>query len=401
MIKRVIYFSCVDLSSPDGPGVNEREFALALTQRFHKNAWVIVPKMSRPLKEFDGVNLVQFSAAKRLLTSFFGIPERLRMLFKIRQLASMDEGDAILVARPYEMPIFLAILVLFSRLPVVLKTATLAVRKTQRKDARDHIFSVLNVILLRFCFKRAIAIDTVSERFKEAIADQIGAPEKILTQRNATNVERFSKPDTPPEDIARRLSALGKGPVLGFVGSHPSDRGARQLIETAKRIIHLFPELRIVIAGDDPGMKTIKELANSYGLTGSLVHLGLVSYDWIPAVVSKFDIGFSFGPESQSENTKPGFSAQKVAQYISAGASVISVSENHGFIEENDLGLLCRVEDYDAIANGCLHLLSCRSDDLSSVVKSSQLYARRNLSVKTALDARLQFWERKTKEYIA
>ncbi len=65
MIK-IIYTSVIDISKPNGPGVNEREFINCLLKKFKEQCSIIIPQPKSEVEELKGCSFVSYYKAKKI-----------------------------------------------------------------------------------------------------------------------------------------------------------------------------------------------------------------------------------------------------------------------------------------------------------------------------------------------
>ena len=94
MIRRILYFSPVDLAASDGPGTNEFEFTLSLSERFGQDAWCVVPKPTSDVAHLEHMNTC-FFALPELRTGLGFILSRLKMARAIKQLVRENDIDLV------------------------------------------------------------------------------------------------------------------------------------------------------------------------------------------------------------------------------------------------------------------------------------------------------------------
>ena len=383
-IKRILYFGYFDIMKSNGPGVNEFEFTRVLAKHYGKELWCVLPKPSAEVPHLEDVNTLIFRRPHHLnpisifLTSIY-LAVRMAWIFRRNRIN-------LVVARMWYMPIALLILTVVFRLPFALKTAGVPV-SIRRRHILSRIYWGFDDILQGYLLGRAILVDAVSHAYGEMLLRFV-QPEKIAVIQNAANTDFFQPMDN--RETKAELGIPDKWPVLGYVGGSPSERGARQLLETAKRILPEFPDLHVLIVGWDQELKHEEAEAEKIGIASHVRFLGQQPYSNIPALMNTIDVGFSFGPAHQ----RVVFSAQKAFQFFACGIPVVSIRENHEFIAENDLGALAEAHDFNAIAEATrtwAHRLKANHREIQQHIRA---YAVKHLSVDQALQTRLDFWAR-------
>ena len=205
---------------------------------------------------------------------------------------------------------------------------------------------------------------------------------------NAANTERFKPMEDPPEIPG--VDLRGRWPVLGFVGTSPSLRGACQMVEVARAILTDYPDTAVLVAGWDDGMEGVLVLAGRVGVEDRCYFPGTVSYEDVPAFINRMTIGYSFFEPWVTRRT--GNASQKVRQYLACGKPVISIHEGHEFLERENLGSTVDPDHIEEVEAATRMWLRCSQRDPVSVRDRLRAYAVAHLSTEKALTDRLEFW---------
>lgn len=92
----------------------------------------------------------------------------------------------------------------------------------------------------------------------------------------------------PPQVATPPWPREPSGPVVGFVGRLVPRKGALDLVKAAPAIRAVRPDVRIVIAGDDPYDDEGSEYAAAVRASGAVDHVGRVSD--APSILGHFDV---------------------------------------------------------------------------------------------------------------
>ncbi len=386
MIKRILYYCNYDISLPDGPGTNEYEYTVSLAKHFGKKAWCVLPKPSLEVDHLDQVNVIHFTlprlrALPRLLM------EARALAKKIDDICRNEEIDVVCV-RLANLPLVPWMLQNVYKRPLAIKTlgewkSTSPPASWLGRRLQDFIDWITVSVI-----KNAFAVDIgMQEKFN--IAQQLFKDDsRLCLIPNAANVDLFQPMDVPPQ--VEGIDLKGKWPVLGFLGSFPSDRGAREMIEVAYRLLPKYPDIAVVIAGSDKKLPEIKKRAKELGIADRCHFLGWVPYEEAFKMVNLMDMGFSFFDKIVVERT--GNASQKVRQYLACGKPVISIPEGHAFLEENDLGTIVDPENIEQLM-AAVHHWAPRVRQDATLAARLRDYAVKHLSTEKAFQDRIQFWE--------
>jgi glycosyltransferase involved in cell wall biosynthesis len=236
--------------------------------------------------------------------------------------------------------------------------------------------------------KSAFAVDAGMQELVDAIEGLRGSRSNVKCIPNAANTERFKPMEDPPEIPG--VDLRGRWPVLGFVGTSPSLRGARQMVEVARAILTDYPDTAVLVAGWDDGMEGVLVLAGRVGVEDRCYFPGTVSYEDVPAFINRMTIGYSFFEPWVTRRT--GNASQKVRQYLACGKPVISIKEGHEFLEREDLGSTVDPERIEEVEAATRMWLSRLQSQAALARDRLRAYAVAHLSTEKALTDRLQFW---------
>ena len=177
-------------------------------------------------------------------------------------------------------------------------------------------------------------------------------------------------------------------PMVGYVGSLPSEYGAGQLVEVAPRLASKYPNLGLLIVGDGPGLSDLKKRADELRILDRCTFTGYIPFDEVPLCVNALDVGVSFLPPKLAVASE-----QKVRQYLACGkAVVVSPGGNDYFLAGSGLGSIVPAADLEGIASELDRWLSLTPVERREFARRASQYARENLSVGSSMARRLEVW---------
>src|SRR5690606_20050806 len=316
---RIIYASTIDVSLPNGPSVNEREFILALHRKYGDNVGFILPEPTNPAVLVDLPNCTLFRVwPKRLhhLVAESGL------FWNLRSIARRNDLQLI-VSRCGLLPIGLASFALTNKAPIVLKThgdPTLRYLCDSGgfKAIAGRLLRPMSLVLSRYLVRRAVRVDFCTPQLVERNLESHPGVDasKFIMVGNATNVERF----TPASrEHAREVLVLPiQCRLVGYVGGVPWERGGRQILRATAELAPEFPDIRCaIIGGKGAGLETLRALARDLGVEDRCVIPGEVPYDKVPLWVNSFDVGVAMDLPERAGYV--GSSNQKIRQYLACG----------------------------------------------------------------------------------
>jgi glycosyltransferase involved in cell wall biosynthesis len=380
----------VDVTAPNGPGVNEREFLLSMYDRLAGRMHAVLPAPRRACDDLDLTCTTLYSNPSRW--NIFGFLWQQIMLYRIvRRLTSANRYDLIVV-RLSLLPLA------FHRLskrstPFAIKTLGEIQGFTANRGLKGIVAKALgpaNSWLFRKIVPRAIAVDCCTQtHYRDHLNDYDLRDECLMVVENATNITRFRPGD--PDEAKSRLGLSRFSPILGFVGGTPADRGGTQMLDVAARLTRDYPNLGVVIVGDDKG-SILKRRAKELGMDDRTSIPGLVPYETIPDYVNSFDVGFALDRPERMRTT--GNSYQKVRQYLACGKPVVTCVDERSELVQQDLVESVAPGDLAALERATRKLLSRDPAMRQRHTARATEFVRERLSTQFTLGQRLEFWGR-------
>ncbi len=384
----ILYVSMVDVSVPNGPGVNEREFMASLFRKFGQRVHVLVPTPRndcadiRPEQTTFYRNPFKWSPLGFLL-------QQLELKAKMQRLIAQRSFDLI-AARVGVIPLGFW-LADKANVPYAVKTLGAIQEFTRNRGLKGLVcksLGGLNLFVFRKVIGRALAVDACTEQLLKSHQRQFGVPsDRLLLQGNATNIGRFF-----PREATEIRSALGiehLDPVLGFAGGRPADRGGMEMLDVARRLLGEYPKLGVVILGGQ-GADRLRSRADELGISDRAIIPGQVPYDEVPLYMNSFDICFALDRSERFQRV--GNSYQKVRQYLACGKPVITCMSDDSLSRWENLVESVDADDLDAIEAIARRFLGRSEQARRLHAERAVAYARKHLSCEAALNSRVDFW---------
>ncbi len=384
---RVLYVSSVDISLGNGPGVNELDFVLALHGALGERARFVLP---RPAGE---VSRLPLSACRFVSPHHKHNPfHYARHLVSLARAAQRELGAReydLLVFRLDVMPIAQRLLVRKNDVPYAVKTLGLGELKALRERGGivGAVLSAPNRRLISGLVSGSLVTDACSTGMVDYLNETLDLPsDRVVMIDNAVAMWRFAPRSR--EETRRNLGLGHFGPIIGYIGSRPLERGGRQLLEVAPRLARKHPKLGVVIVGNGRDAEGLKRLADSLSIRERCVFAGYVPFEEVPDYAYALDVGVSINVRSDR------FAAAelKVRQYVAAGVPVVATGGSNEFLTTAGLGSIVSAEDTDAIEAELIRWLSLSPDERTAFSTRASEFARKNLSVEQALARRLDLW---------
>jgi len=384
---QILYVSSVDLSLGGGPGVNERDFVLALHRAMGKRAHFLIPEPGSPVDDLP-LECCTFSKPHRKHHPFRYL---LHMLSQARRGVAAVNGLEVdlIVARPDILPLGLLYLSARSSQPLVLKTLGRGEVESlsERGGLLGRILAPTNRALMRRLIRSSLVTDACSHAMIQYLTERLqlerGAFEWV---DNGVDVSRFVP--TSPEAARAALNLPERGPVLGYVGSRPSERGARHLIEAAPYLTTQFPDLQILIVGDDPSLPQLREIALRLDVANRVHFAGYVPFDKVPQYVNALDVGVSLS----DRRTRYAAAELKVRQYLACGKPVVAGPGSNDFLSERSLGSIVSPSDSTAIVSALTHWLGLGPTAKREFGERARTFVESQLSSDAMMAQRFEIW---------
>ena len=370
MNTKIIYFSFIKYGGSDGPSVNETSFIDSLHAYGVKPVRICRGHLP---SECDVYTIREFK--NKILSYIYYCFLGLIRLF----LCSRKYRNNFVVFRLSPLPLPELIFCLFSNSRFSIKTLGDGLI-TWKKGS---FLGSLNLKMLKIISLKSQGIDTVSQKAKERIIEQLGiSEEKVVVIDNAVDVHAFMPID---KQLARKEIGVDENVIIvGYTGNLPLERGGVDVINIVHDLIYIHKKNSIgLILGDDIGINELKNLVIKKNLPGKIFFPGRVPFNAIPTYVSALDLGVSILPRS-----KDGASGQKVRQYASCGIRIISSQMKDSFIEDMGIGKIIPQAQGQEISNAAMHLLSKTVDR-----EKAHNYAVKYLSTESQLKKRIRHWK--------
>jgi glycogen(starch) synthase len=134
--------------------------------------------------------------------------------------------------------------------------------------------------------RRADALVTICRGLYDDLSRRGVCRKHMFIVPNAADVA--SSPPDP--STGRGSNSLVPGPMIGFIGSFYSYEGLDLLMEAARELAHLRPQVRFLLVGGGPEERHLRELCRASGVDGRVSFPGWVPHDCIDDWYRQIDI---------------------------------------------------------------------------------------------------------------
>ena len=216
-----------------------------------------------------------------------------------------------------------------------------------------EIYSMLEKRL----FDLADKIVTVTDNLRNYLVREYSlSPSKIQVIPNGTNVDIFHPMDK--KRSREKLDIPLESTVLCFVGSLRPWHGVENIIEILPELINRIPDLRLMVVGDGPLMKTLKQQVKALSIGQRVIFTGKIRREKVPLYINNSDI--CVAPFDSERNKVTGLSPLKVFDYMACGKPIIAtdVGGLGKLIEKYSVGIVISPGNPVELAEAILHLTS-------------------------------------------
>ena len=387
------YVSDVDISIPDGPGVNEREFLSVFqteSEKQNDQAYMIIPTPVYPL-DFALTNPAFHRKPyhkKRLLPIKWIL--QTPSILQIVNRHYIDKKIDLFILRMDTGMIPTAFIMALRNIPFVIKT----LGDIQGFGVPDTGFLYRFILalqrrLLIHIFRKALFIDVCTPQLKQNFQKAYNL-KNIEVIDNAVNTERFYLAD---KTASKQLCGFDQfDPIVGYCGGFPSERGARQLVGVAGKLMAKYPRCGILIIGDDNRIGLLKKTAFELGVIDHIVFAGTIPYQDLPPYINCMDLGI--GLDTSDKIRFVGNSSQKIRQYLACGVPVICAKGTNERIVRAGLGSEVASDDLDDIFQAICYWLDNKKENSDRIRSRARRFALEELSVLNAYKKRYELWKK-------
>ena len=393
----VLYISSVDISKPNGPGVNEREFIVSLNEELGNRVSFILPK---PENIFDWIPskcffypVINRGVFKNII--FQMVPTSFMQIIKFLKVSRKYKID--LVVFRLNFPSLLCVLHMkLIKQKYAIKTLGNKGLNLEKRPSSvlGFILNKILSLLFNISIQGSLAIDVCTDQYFKYYSKKF-PEEKLLKVENSVNIKRFYPKNK--KDVKLKLGLARFDKIVGYVGGSPSQRGAKQLVEISPKLKGEHSKWGIVIVGDDSQTHILKKRAKEFGTENIFVWAGIVPYEKVVDYINCFDVGIAL--DTIERLKKIGNSSQKIRQYLACGVPVICGKGTNLFIKEENLGSLIDSQNIEEIFQAVKTFLCWTKEETNQFSKNAVKYTNKNLSTDIAIKTRLEFWGKQLRQF--
>jgi glycosyltransferase involved in cell wall biosynthesis len=212
--------------------------------------------------------------------------------------------------------------------------------------------------LERFAYRRSSRIVALSPEMKAGVV-RTGFPERFVTMiPNSSDLDLFPGPDAGGQRFRDSLPWLDDRPLVVYAGAIAILNGVSYLVDVAKAVERLNPEMRFLIIGEGNDLERVRNHASALGvLEKNVFFMQKIAKQEMPAALSAATIATSLFVDV------PGTSANSPNKFFDGIAAARPVAINHhgwigDIIRERDCGLTLPPGDPEAGAKQLVEAIS-------------------------------------------
>ena len=388
----IVYICDVDISQPNGPGVNEREFCWTLqTQSALRGdkAFFLIPKPAQEVDfRLEGVAYYPRMGKASALTGFRMLLTSTYLLGLIVRTLQRTDVDLFVMRLNLNCALVPLILLLLRQRYAIKTLGNIYGFDRENVAVLKRFYFWGFRRLLGLVLKKATFIDVCTAQFYRNYRD-IYSLERLEVIENSVNTSRFYVVDREVCKAQCGLKRFDK--IVGYCGGYPSSRGARQLVEISPGLMGRYPRCGILIIGEDDQLPFLRERAEQLGTSDHIVFQGTVDYTQVPTYMNCMDVGIGLDEE---ENV--GFfgnSSQKIRQYLACGVPVVCPKGTNDIIVNAELGLPVSAGDLDEVFGAVCHWLDKADESIDAFRARAHEFAEVHLSSTVAYEKRYERWK--------
>jgi glycosyltransferase involved in cell wall biosynthesis len=223
----------------------------------------------------------------------------------------------------------------------------------QRKLEGHNRFKVFFVEKLQlYSAHLADSMRVVAEGIKEKFLSLGVYGKKISVIENGTDLNLFKPIDRKK---AKKLIGVDSEHLdIGFIGMFAVWQGLDNLLDVIPKIIKKHKNVRFLIVGDGPLMRTIKKAVSRFP-EGKVILTGRVPYSKANLYINSFDIGIAPFIKKRNDGM---VSPMKIRDYAACGVPIITTNiRGLEMIAEENIGILVPPDNTAALSEAIIKLI--------------------------------------------
>jgi len=223
----------------------------------------------------------------------------------------------------------------------------------------------------KFTWKKIDKIVAISESFKKFLIENGVNQCKISVVEESIDIDEFCK-EANRIDVREKFG-LKNEPVIMFHGLISKIKGVNILLKATPYILKEFPDAKIMIVGDGPGMNRLKKLVHLLDISKSVIFTGWVPFNQIPSYIAACDVGVPLRNNNLGNNF---VITTACLQYVIMG-KIIVAPDLDSFRENLDRNLLFRSNDCIDLARKITYVIRYKKNLLDKYKTAYNILKRK------------------------
>ena len=386
--RKLIYATAFDVTAPNGPGVNEREFLLACFGEDVLDS-AFVPKPHWSLTDLEGQSRLCFlspSAPGPLGLMVINQIGMMRLVDKrIKDAKARGVAPVVVVRMPWLPWSILRLQKMHPETPFFMKSVGI-VHQLPEYRGMKQLFSrallPLHEKLVGEVLRRARGLDAPTPQIATFLSERFNLPSgAVACIPNATNTTRFD-----PACLGEPKGSSFR--YIGYVGGHPYLRGGREILRALASLRARYPDLRGLIVGGDQD-KLLGE-AQALGVSDICEIPGKVPYDQVREYFARLDLLIASDVKERAGTF--GNSNQKIRQALAMRVPVITNPNCEQLLLDEGVVRGIDTTDAEAVEREIVRLLEMPRATLMNLKDHCRRVAVEHYSTAATLRQRMAFW---------
>lgn len=221
-------------------------------------------------------------------------------------------------------------------------------QRTWRNLSLQPVATAVEQLLLR----EADIVTVPAHSLRQHVRAVAGGRRRVYVLPNGVDLDLFSEPGRPPEDVLEHLEGRF---VVAFLGSLKPWHGIEPLWRGFMALRRRVPAAHLLVIGDGPMRAYLEKAAAAYD-PDAVTLTGAVEHRQVPALLAAADVGVAPYPRLKDFY----FCPLKIVEYLAAGLPVVAsrMGDVERLVQEGRTGLLVPPGDHRALAAALVDLYS-------------------------------------------
>ncbi len=148
-----------------------------------------------------------------------------------------------------------------------------------------------------FCEKKCDELIVPTDKIKELFTLKYEISKHINVIPTGIDTIKFEKNEVIDKEVKKLKKKYNFNKddfIIGCVGRIAKEKSLDKLLKYFKKLSEVSRKYKLIIVGEGPELRELKDLSSSLGLDDKVIFTGLVNYEKIPIYYNLFDVMTSF-----------------------------------------------------------------------------------------------------------